>query len=380
MQQKSVQTGWIVSAAACVVLLGACSGSNDGTREGTKADHQRAQRLTETAQEIKRSIARIQAWDGDGELLTRTQRLLGELGDQAFASFDSFVFSRRELAFLTQWNEQSTDPTRCWKVLDDRAADHPLRIIAAYAAAFRAHGIDFLAVPIPRRIQLYPEELPGGPVLPADFPGALEPLQHFLVALVERGVEIVDLLPPFAAARFSNAADEDVRLYHAKNPHWTPRGARLAADAIAAAVRKIGPLAPSERLAGASARREQVAYTLPPLFPGADEPVPVWIDRALDAHGAPLDWRERASPYLLLGDSNTQWYGDQFSADLGAQLALRLGTTFDPIVLNDGGSEAVWMNLARRGDSLAGKRLVLWIFDANVLLDSRLQYIELFSP
>ncbi len=364
-----------------LALVSCSTRSSSSPRPGIPLTPAQAARIAHTQADSSATLERIEAWGQDDAVRERASALLTALGDEPYAHYPDFVLARRELSFFCEWNAPGKAGGKPSPALDLGRPDHPIHVIEAYARAFHEHGIEFLVVPIPRRIQVYPDRLPDFPAQGADFPGAGAATTRFLLALAERGVESIDLLPPFAAKRACQDKDDDPWLFHTNNPHWTPRGARIAADAVASYVQEMESCPPPSAQAGADfvVHRERVDFQLPPFFPEAEQPVPIWIDRVAGPDGRPADYRERASPILVLGDSHFHWYGEDLGADLGAQLYARLGVPIDTIVLNDGGSEAVWTNLVRRDDALAGKRIVIWIFDSNVLMDERLQYFELFG-
>src|SRR5262249_9490927 len=112
---------------------------------------------------------------------------------------------------------------------------HPGPVIADLARQMREHGVEFLCVTFPSRLQLYPELLID--VKPDEkFAGMVEANTRFLQELNRQGVEVVDLAPAFAAARHVAGDDGDL-LYLRSNLHWTPRGAELAAKIVAERVR-----------------------------------------------------------------------------------------------------------------------------------------------
>jgi alginate O-acetyltransferase complex protein AlgJ len=88
-----------------------------------------------------------------------------------------------------------------------------------------------------------------------------------------------------------------------------------------------------------------------------------------DTYGAtPVDWRE--SPILLLGDSHTLVFhaGEDMhgtGAGLADQLALELGFPVDVVGVRGSGATPARINLLRRKDNLAGKKLVIWCFSAR---------------
>jgi alginate O-acetyltransferase complex protein AlgJ len=90
--------------------------------------------------------------------------------------------------------------------------------------------------------------------------------------------------------------------------------------------------------------------------------------------GAPVA-PSRESPLLLLGDSHTLVFhagGDMHArgAGLADQLALELGFAVDLVGVRGSGATPARINLARRKDGLAGKRLVVWTFGARELSEA----------
>ena len=83
----------------------------------------------------------------------------------------------------------------------------------------------------------------------------------------------------------------------------------------------------------------------------------------------------RESPLLLLGDSHTLVFhagGDMHArgAGLPDQLALELGFPVDLVGVRGSGATPARINLARRKDGLAGKKLVVWTFGARELSEA----------
>ena len=99
--------------------------------------------------------------------------------------------------------------------------------------------------------------------------------------------------------------------------------------------------------------------------------------RFVGAEGAPGEPvpPDRASPLLLLGDSHTLVFhegGDMHArgAGLSDQLALELGFAVDLVGVRGSGATPARINLARRKDGLAGKKLVVWVFGARELTEA----------
>ena len=261
--------------------------------------------------------------------------------------------------------------------------DHPFHAIVKYAESLEANGIDFLIVPIPGRLHVYPERLPGIEQQAADFRGVDVVLTRYLAALAEAGVEIVDLLPIFAEQRFTRSEASDELLYHAFDRHWTPRGAKLAAQAIAARVRALpwfepGSLKESRDFVVERERSPWISKKKASL-PEMEETVELWFERVLRASDrTPLLEVNRESPILILGDSFLNHLENE-GAGVGSLLTAELRQQVDRIALGGGGSVAVWQSLARRADGLVGKRVVIWLSSSDQLTDPRVRFVDLFA-
>jgi hypothetical protein len=98
----------------------------------------------------------------------------------------------------------------------------------------------------------------------------------------------------------------------------------------------------------------------------------------LDRSGAGLtpvpDWR--GSPILLLGDSHNLVFhagGDMHATGAGFadQLAFELGFPVDIVAVRGSGATPSRLNLMRRGDNLAGKKLVIWCLSVREYVESQ---------
>ena len=119
-----------------------------------------------------------------------------------------------------------------------RKGKNPLPIIVAFKKKLEEHGVDFLFIPVPTKLDVYPDELdPAG----KPFVGkVINPFaRKFLLDLAHSGVEVVDLLPRFLAARAADATEKEP-VYQKQDTHWTDRGLRMAAEIIAARVKQYG--------------------------------------------------------------------------------------------------------------------------------------------
>jgi hypothetical protein len=252
---------------------------------------------------------------------------------------------------------------------------HPGPVIVDLARQLRDHGVEFLCVTFPSRLQLYPELVID--VKPDEkFAGMVDANTRFLQELNRQGVEVVDLAPAFAAARHIAGDDQDL-LYLRSNLHWTPRGAELAARLVAERIRALPWFTPGIWQEGKYFDVTQRKFTFRSDFKGQAPDAPV---ESVVAHvvkprtGAPNRAEKLDSPIVLLGDSFATFH-DDWSAGFGCHLE-RFTTWPIDLIAPDGGAEIACRNaLARRTDPLKGKRVVIWL-----LQEPNLRLMQQFKP
>jgi alginate O-acetyltransferase complex protein AlgJ len=204
--------------------------------------------------------------------------------------------------------------------------------------------------------------------------------RKLLLDLAEQGVETVDLLPAFLAARAvpaSGNATADEPLYQRQDTHWTSRGLELAARLIAERVKRypwFGAIAAHRRLYttkdASFTRHGDLHSRLPEAEKAGRAPETLTGHQVLAGGGQPYE-DDPDSPIVLLGDSFTGVYQlmDCEHAGVSAHLARELGYPVD-LVMSYGGGPNVRQKLLRRGeDALAGKKLVVWMMTARDLHD-----------
>jgi hypothetical protein len=281
---------------------------------------------------------------------------------KALPGLDGFLFFRQSLAFTT-----SGDIER------QRAGKNPLPVILEFKRELEKQGVDFLFVPVPTKAEVFPDRLDesgkalvGQPVQPY--------FRKFLASLARAGVEVVDLLPAYLAARKANEADLEP-LYQRQDTHWSDRGLRIAAERLAARVQKY----PWFSALSAHSRRFTAKETtferfgdlhsrLPEAMKKRYQPEKLRAQQVLAPGGAFYE-DDAESPIVVLGDSYTGVYQlmDAEHAGLSAHLAKSLGYPVD-LVMSYGGGPNVRHKLLRRGkEALASKRLVVWVMTARDL-------------
>jgi len=283
----------------------------------------------------------------------------------AIAGKDGWLFLTAELRHLGVgpfWGDAAAAVSRSTR----KDAADPLPAILDFQAQLKQAGVELILMPVPAKAAIYPDK-----VLDARTPGPGEPGvagadEEFLKLCVRHGVNVLDLAPAFQAAR----ADETVPLYCMTDSHWSGRGCEVAAALLAKDIRARPWLADvSARKFKSEPREEKVTGDLAAIVGGNVPPETIRQRFVTDEAGVPpADWRE--SPILLLGDSHTLVFhaGEDMhgaGAGLADQLALELSFPIDVIGVRGSGATPARINLMRRQDNLAGKKLVIWCFSVR---------------
>lgn len=279
---------------------------------------------------------------------------------KALAGQDGFLFYRNDLEYVTGGD-----------LAQQRKGKNPLPVILEFKKLLDEQGVDFLFVPVPTKLEVYPEKLnPDFKALPGQ---VMNPaFRKLLETLSKQGVEVVDLLPAFLQAKAASAPEPF--LFQHQDTHWTDRGLRLAADVLAARVKKYPWYAELTKQKRAYELKE-TSFTrfgdLQSRLPEAEQKK--YSPETLVAHqvvlgGKPYD-DDPDSPVVLLGDSFTGVYQltDAEHAGVSAHVARGIGYPLD-LVMSYGGGPNVRQKLLRRGvDALGSKKLVIWMMTARDL-------------
>lgn len=344
----------------------------------------RAERIADEGERLRARLELLEGSDLERAVRVRAQELLdgSDADSTPWFAFEDWTIPRRSLDFHVTWTSPAPTPSGAEEIppaQDFEREDHPVQVILRYAEALAARDIDLLVVPIPARLQVYPEALPGVS-LPVDadaLAGVGAGTTRLMLELSRAGVEVLDLLPAFVEARADDSGTRDPRLYLGHDRHWSPRGASLAAELVAQRLAQ----APWSRARGEEVRaaatvvveRGRWRSNSGQLPPRVNE---LWFQRVAWPDGAGPEGADRASPVLVLGDSFSNHYGNERSSFLDL-LGARVGYRVDAITLPGGGAAAVWRTLARREGGLAGKKVVVWIFAVNALASRAFQFVGL---
>ncbi|MFP4054031.1 MAG: alginate O-acetyltransferase AlgX-related protein [Phycisphaerae bacterium] len=247
----------------------------------------------------------------------------------------------------------------------NRPPDHrPWETIVHLNQQLRARGIDLVFVAIPDKIATYPDYISAK--APADRAVSWQ-ARKLLRKLCREGVEVIDLYPTFRTER--RKLGEDKPLFYDRDSHWRNRGAVLAAERIAARLKRY-PFV-REALADGSpyALREHTRTD----GSKADEVLVVVEKQSGKPYRA--DPRSRV---VLTGDSFAM-YNMHLNGHLPAHVAHGIGLPLT-FVAQEGLAQRVPVELAsrqKRGDFLDGRRVLVWVVRGRSLVEKNWQPADL---
>jgi hypothetical protein len=339
----------------------------------------REERLALAGEALRERIARLESSGGHAALMAAVSAALDIKHLKGTPCVDlegAWCLTRHELSFVAEINAPTPGkPDGPIRALDFEIENHALHVISAYSRELAERDIELLVLPVPNRAQVWCDRLPGG----ANASGGDLGTARLLLALNEAGVEVIDLIPVFAAEHARLGRTEGERLYRNFNPHWAPNGVRIAADVLAERVRRMEWYEPGPHREGVDFVRveEDLQHKFRAHGDAPDEPPTFHFERVLDPEGKLVPQKDKQSPVLILGDSYSDIYKIE-GAGLAVQLYARLGYEMDRIAVSSGGANSVWQSLARRKEGLAGKKVVIWVFRMTELDNPDLRKVGIF--
>jgi alginate O-acetyltransferase complex protein AlgJ len=289
-------------------------------------------------------------------------------GAKALAGGDGFLFFRNSIAYVLGGD-----------LAEQKGDRNPLPVIVEFQRMLAARGVDFLFVPVPTKVEIFPDKTAaaGGDARLAAFAGqVVNPFERkLLLDLATLGVETVDLLPALLAERRAAAPGET--LYQKQDTHWTAHGLELAARAIAERIRRYpwyGGIASKRRaytVRDESFTRHGDLYNRLPEAERTSLSPETLVGHQVVSPDGSLYEDDPQSPIVVLGDSFTGVYHlmDCEHAGVSAHIAKEIGYPVD-LLMSYGGGPNVREKLVKRGlDKLGGKKLVIWMMTARDLYD-----------
>jgi hypothetical protein len=231
--------------------------------------------------------------------------------------------------------------------------------IAGFDRTLREHGMELFVVPVPNKIDIYPEKFSA---FHASHPVNTARLR-LLRDLEHAGVAVIDLVPAFEAAKAGN-----VPVFDPFESHWTALGMEIAGRVIA---ERIDPLLNRLHI------ERSVSYAVNDTVLrgkgdligriGASERL-TWyslpVHRVLCPDGSPYT-DDRKSKIMILGDSYVN-HGKWWNAHLGAQIARYLGRptrTYFSLLANTEGP----CMYSLKPKMFPDRGVVIWVFSSRVL-------------
>lgn len=247
---------------------------------------------------------------------------------------DGWLFYRASLAYLL----------KPW-------ADNVHKIVM-FDRQLKNAGIDLIVVPVPNKVEVYPDYLAKG----LSKTTRNKRRETFLRSLQDSGVEFVDLLPAFRRARMS------VDLFDSLDTHWTSTARMLAARIISERM--------SEFVVGEQSlhcRRDTVVRINGDLYRlhfGSD-PHYTRTERIVTNTTGNYYKDSKESSIVIFGDSFAN-VGRNYSAHLGAYIAQHLGRPVETLHLYNANSNGPFA-FEGKEEYLHGKKVLVWVFTSRVL-------------
>lgn len=279
------------------------------------------------------------------------------------AGQDGWLFLAGELHHLSVgpfWGDAAKSVSKA----SNPARADPLPAILDFSAQLKKAGIDLLVVPVPAKAAIYPDMVVPGAVNAED--ARLDAADaEFIGILKQNGVKVLDLAPAFLRYRKDHSGQ---LLYSKEDTHWSGYGIGLTADMVADEIKKAPWYAgvAKTKFSSNSAPVQVTGDLVADLSGAKPGPESVTLTAVKVASGANVQsWRQ--SPLLVLGDSHNLVYsigGDMLAESSGfpENLAARIGFAPDVIGVRGSGATPARINLARRGDNMVGKKMVVWCF------------------
>jgi hypothetical protein len=319
-------------------------------------------------------------------------RVFHDPGAKAVTGGDGWLFYRPDVRYLLEPDRPEAPPANgAWLRSASGLTRHQsvAQAILKFRDQLKARGLELVVMPVPGKPSIYPDKVTRRIAANTTVPS---PTQELLAELEKQGLATIDLFSLFQQAR----TNQTESLYLATDTHWTPTGARLAAQAsarqlqaragiihgdrtfqsIPVQVHRTGDICEMTQVQSAQAAYppqtvvcEQISdpalgLLLPAAsgrpgtfkFPGAKSTVLVPEPRSLGdlAEPAPASKSPNEAPVtkkLLPG-----------SAGFISLLARELGQPVDAIVSDGGAATGVRQQLCMNPEILEGKKVVLWEF------------------
>ncbi len=331
--------------------------------------------------------------DPDAELRQEFRAASLELAAQvepdlqkAIVGRDGWILHSGEVRYLTAGTYVGEDAQQINDFPPPELAD-PVPAIVGFNKQLAERGVELYFVPVPERPVIFPESVLGGEVFAKrETTPNLHPfLQEVVATLRAQGVQVIDLTQTLLSQRESPMGRS---VYYPSETHWTPYGLALAARELAAEIKQkpwyeaVPKHVYRQRWIMRDHRggmfRDYEEETGIALEPDHVSIRRVWLKT--EEGRVRLDLQNPQSPVIVMGDSNTTFWG-KFDSALPHHLAFELGFPVDMLSSKGGGANETRINLVRRmraePDYLANKRVVIWCLSARTFTNARQGWVPI---
>ena len=285
--------------------------------------------------------------------------VLKDAGEKALLGRDNWFFYKPTVQYLIEpW------PT------DEGPGDKKSDIISAildFRDQLAARGIQLLVMIAPNKASIYPD------MLNARAGRTKQPVNAHTLKIISQleqaEIEVVNLFKVFSRDRADQSSADSTPYYLSQDSHWSPRGAHLAAKAVAKEIFQLDLIEKGtieyDLKTGTITRQGDVLRMMQvPQIERRFKPEQVHGAQVMRRDTGALYQNDPHSPILILGDSFLRIYeqDEPGSAGFIAHLARELKFPLASIVNDGGASTLVRQQLCRQPARLNGKRLVIWEF------------------
>jgi alginate O-acetyltransferase complex protein AlgJ len=241
---------------------------------------------------------------------------------------------------------------------DDRDA---FKHIVEFNKYLENRNIDMIFVPMPSKVEVYPEKL-FNDIEPPNC-GIIQPYgRQFLSELQKAGVEVIDVLPRYLEAKSQDTANG--YLYQKHDTHWRNRALQITAEAISQRLKEYSWYSEAEKHEYKKdvvqfKRQGDIVSRLPDSLQSNYPPANLTGAKIYNKEDKPFS-RQPDAEIMLIGDSFTGVFEliDCKSAGIGANIAYKSSLPLD-IVTSWGGGPLVRAKMLRTREKYLGNKKVI---------------------
>lgn len=275
---------------------------------------------------------------------------------------DGFLFFRNSFNYVMGGDIQNQKGTK-----------NPLPSILALNKRLKEKDIDFIFIPVPTKLEVYPEYF--YPSMPANEDQFINPYgRKFIKELCESGIEVIDLLPEFIAVKDS-LRKENKFLYQKQDTHWTTDGIELTARLISKRIQQCQwyPGISKEKYRIQEINFQQIGDIVSRLdmTDQSKYKTQILTARQILRSNGELYNDDKNSPVLMMGDSYLGVYQLTGCKAAGVSAHVAYNTKFPVYVtMSYGGGPDMIDRIKRMGSTgLKNTKIVIWIMTARDLFN-----------